>query len=102
AYFLLGAYYTTRPLAVAAISERVAEHQRGMAYALVDTLAGLAALSGTVLAGLLYARDADWPFLAGIGGVIAVTLIGGLLLRGESSRSRRAAATVAPLEPTGL
>jgi len=91
AYFLLGAYYTTRPLAVAVISERVAEHQRGMAYALVDTLAGLAALGGTNLAGVLYARDAGWPFLAGIGGVIGVILIGTLLLSAEARRSQAAA-----------
>lgn len=100
AYFMLGAYYTTRPLAVAAISERVAEHQRGMAYALVDTLAGLAAVSGTSIAGLLYTRDPGWPFAAGIGGVIAVVVVGGLLLRGEASRQGRAAHAV-PLEPTG-
>jgi len=93
AYFLLGAYYTTRPLAVAAISERVAEHQRGMAYALVDTLAGLATLAGTNLAGLLYSRDAGWPFWAGIGGAIAVMLIGGLLLRVEANGRRLVAQT---------
>jgi len=101
AYFMLGAYYTTRPLAVAVISERVAEHQRGLAYALVDTLAGLATLTGTSLAGVLYARDPGGPFVIGIGGVIAVTLIGGLLLRGEASRQQRAA-RAAPLEPTGM
>lgn len=101
AYFMLGAYYTTRPLAVAAISERVAEHQRGMAYALVDTLAGLATLSGTSLAGVLYAHDPGWPFAAGIGGVIAVIAIGGLLLRGEAIRNQRAAQAV-PLGPTGM
>jgi predicted MFS family arabinose efflux permease len=93
AYFLLGAYYTTRPLAVAAISERVAEHQRGMAYALVDTLAGLATLAGTNLAGLLYSRDAGGPFWAGIVGAIAVMLIGGLLLRVEANGRRLVAQT---------
>ena len=101
AYFLLGAYYTTRPLAVAAISERVVEHQRGMAYALVDTLAGLATVSGTSLAGVLYARDPGWPFVAGIGGVIAVLIIGGLLLRDEATRHQRAA-QAAPIGPTGM
>lgn len=101
AYFMLGAYYTTRPLAVAAISERVAEHQRGLAYALVDTLAGLATVTGTSLAGLLYTRAAGWPFVAGIGGVIAVIVIGGLLLRGDASRHQRAARAT-PLEPTGM
>ena len=101
AYFMLGAYYTTRPLAVAAISERVAEHQRGLAYALVDTLAGLATVTGTSLAGLLYTRDPGWPFVAGIGSVIAVIVIGGLLLRGDASRHQRAARAT-PLEPTGM
>lgn len=91
AYFMLGAYYTTRPLAVAVISERVSEHQRGLAYALVDTLAGLATLAGTNLAGALYGRDPGGPFVAGIVGAVAVTLIGGLLLRGEASRQPVAA-----------
>ncbi len=101
AYFLLGAYYTTRPLAVAVISERVAEHQRGMAYALVDTLAGLAALGGTNLAGLLYTRGPEWPFVAGIGGVLTVTLLGAALLRVEATRNRRRVPAYTSIEPTG-
>jgi MFS family permease len=81
AYFMLGAYYTTRPLATAVISTRVAEHQHGMAYALVDTLAGLATVVGTNLAGVLYAQNPDWPFWAGIAGILAVSVMAALLLR---------------------
>lgn len=81
AYFLLGAYYTTRPFAVSVISHYVQEHQRGMAYALVDTLAGLATVLGTNLAGTLYAQDPAWPFQAGIAGLVAVVVAGFILLR---------------------
>jgi len=86
AYFLLGAYYTTRPFAVSVISHYVQEHQRGMAYALVDTLAGLATVLGTNLAGVLYAQDTAWPFQAGIGGLIAVVVAGFVLLRSPAHR----------------
>ncbi len=75
AYFLLGAYNAARPLAVSVISERVAEHQRGVAYALVDTLAGLAYLVGNVAAGALYGGDAAWPFWAGMAGIAAALLL---------------------------
>jgi MFS family permease len=80
AAFLLGAYYTTRPLAVSVISAHVAEHQRGMAYAMVDTLAGLATVIGTNLSGVLYGVNPDWPFIAGIVAIAAVAALGALWL----------------------
>ena len=86
AYFLLGAYYTTRPFAVSVISHYVQEHQRGMAYALVDTLAGLATVLGTNLAGTIYAQDPAWPFWVGIGGLAAVGAAGFVLLRSPAHR----------------
>lgn len=80
-YFLVGAYNTARPMAVSIISERVNEHQRGMAYALLDTLAGLASVVGSNLAGILYGYSPNWPFEAAIGGIIAVIIGGGLVQR---------------------
>jgi len=52
-----------------------------MAYALVDTLAGLATVLGTNLAGTLYAQDPAWPFQAGIAGLVVVVVAGFILLR---------------------
>lgn len=103
ATFLLGAYYTTRPLAVSVISGMVSEHQRGMAYALVDTLAGLATVIGTNVAGTLYSQDAGWPFMAGIGGVVGVCVLGALLIRQpgrQADRNIDPAAAYRGIEPT--
>jgi MFS family permease len=85
AVFLLGAYYTTRPLASSVISHLVPDHQRGMAFGLVETLAGLATLIGANAAGVLYAQNADWPFVAGIVGIGAVVLLSVILLRRPAS-----------------
>lgn len=82
AVFLLGAHYAARPLATAVIAQYVPDHQRGLAFALVDTLAGLATIIGTNAAGVLYERDPGAPFVAGIVSVVVVTLLGVLLLRG--------------------
>jgi MFS family permease len=87
AYFMLGAYNTTRPLAVSLISERVGEHQRGMAYALIDTLAGLAALVGMNLAGGLYAENPDRPFIVAIIGIIGVGALMAILLPARNVKS---------------
>jgi MFS family permease len=101
AYFLLGAYYTTRPLAASVIGARVDEHQRGVAYALVDTLAGLATLIGTNLAGRLYEHNPHWPFMAGLGGIVGVVVLGVLLLRPSPDRNRDAASAYSVVEPGG-
>jgi predicted MFS family arabinose efflux permease len=74
AVFLVGAHYTTRPLAVSVISRYVAEHQRGMAYALVDTLAGLAILNSTTLAGTLYDQTRGGPFIVGIALIVGISI----------------------------
>lgn len=81
AVFMLGAYYTMRPLASSVISHLVPDYQRGMAFGLVETLAGLATLIGTTAAGVLYARNADWPFVVGIAGIAVVVLLSVILLR---------------------
>ena len=81
AMFLLGAHYTTRPFAASVVSERVSEHHHGMAYALVEMLAGLATVVGTNAAGVLYGGNPTWPFWAGIGGVLLAVMLGALLLQ---------------------
>ncbi|MCD4686984.1 MAG: MFS transporter [Anaerolineae bacterium] len=81
AVFLLGAHYAARPLATAVIAPLVPEHQRGLAFALVDTLAGLATIIGTNAAGVLYTGNPGWPFVAGIVGIVTITVIGVWLLR---------------------
>jgi len=75
AVFLLGAHYTARPLAASVIGERTPAHQHGIAYALVDTAAGLATLVGTNLAGSLYTADPDGPFVAGMVGIAVLTAL---------------------------
>ena len=86
AFFLLGAYNTARPLAVGVVSNRVAEHQRGVAYALLDTLAGLAIIVGTNTGGRLYATDPDWPLLAGAISLPVIMVIGVAMLRRNAIR----------------
>ncbi len=102
ATFMLGAYYTTRPLAVSVISGMVAEHQRGMAYALVDMLAGLATVIGTNLAGTLYGSNAEWPFMTGIAGIAGVMGLGVLLVvRRVALRNTDPASAYSSIEPAG-
>ncbi len=86
AVFLLGAHYAARPLSTAVIARYVAEHQRGMAFALVDTLAGLATIIAANAAGVLYARDPGMPFYAGIVLVGLVTVSGFAAMRRNTSR----------------
>lgn len=86
AVFMLGAYYTTRPFATSVISNYVDEHQRGVAFALVDTLAGLGTVIGTNAAGALYSGNPRWPFAAGIAGIVIMVLPGILLLRAPARR----------------
>jgi MFS family permease len=99
AYFLLGAYNAARPLAVSIISERVPEHLRGTAYALVDTLAGLAYLLGNVAAGALYGIDPRWPFWAGIAGIVVSFLFARLIPRLSPERNPEAHAAYISVEP---
>lgn len=75
AVFLLGAHYTARPLAASVMGVRVPPHQHGIAYALVDTVAGLATLVGTNLAGGLYAADPAGPFVVGMAGIAGLTIL---------------------------
>jgi MFS family permease len=101
ACFMLGAYNTARALAVSVISERIPDHQRGMAYALLDTLAGLAILVGTGLAGILYSGNMRWPFVAGIAGIGAVMALGAILLRSSAQRNPDTAAAYTSAEQAG-
>ncbi len=87
AVFLLGAHYAARPLATAVIAQYVPDQQRGLAFGLVDTLAGLATIIGTNAAGVLYESDPGSPFMAGIVCVIAVTALGSMLLRAVLRRN---------------
>ncbi len=89
--FLLGAHYAARPLASAIISPLVEEHQRGMAFALVEMLVGLAATGGPTAAGFLYARDPHNPFVVGALGVALTLMLGVPVLRGEHRANRNAA-----------
>jgi MFS family permease len=80
AVFLLGAYYATRPIATSVISTYVPHHQHGVAFALVDTLAGLATLIGPNVAGALYEVNPGWPFGAGMIAIGVVVLLGVVLI----------------------
>ncbi len=99
--FLLGAYYTARPMATSVISARVAEHQRGMAYALIDTLAGLATVIGTNAAGRLYTDGPDGPFVAGMVAIGIVLAVGAVRAYGVPRRNREAAAAYSSVEQVG-
>ncbi len=99
AYFMLGAYNAARPLAVSIISERVPEHLRGTAYALVDTLAGLAYLLGNVAAGALYGIDPRWPFWTGIAGIAVAILFARLIPRQPHERNPDPVSAYTSAEP---
>lgn len=100
-YFMLGAYYTTRPLATSVISRYVDEHRRGMGYALVDTLAGLATVIGTNVAGVLYAQDPEWPFVAGMVLITVVVALGVTVLRRPVHRNAAPDPAYTQVEVTG-
>ena len=100
AVFMLGAYYTTRPLASSVISLLVPAHQRGMAFALVETLSGLASLIGANVAGVLYAQNADLPFVVGIVGIAAVVVLSVSVLRRPGSDLTRDQGE--PTEPSDI
>lgn len=89
AVFLLGAHYTARPLAASVMGERVPAHQHGIAYALVDTVAGLATLVGTNLAGGLYAADPARPFIAGMAGIAGLMAVSAVIRRRPGTVARR-------------
>jgi MFS family permease len=101
AVFLLGAYYATRPLATSVISTYVPHHQHGVAFALVDTLAGLATLIGTNVAGALYEVDPGWPFGAGMIGISVVAGLGVLLVWLPARRRASVPAGYAQVEQGG-
>ncbi len=101
AVFLLGAHYATRPLATSVISVVVPHHQHGVAFALVDTLAGLAALIGTNLAGTLYEFNPAWPFGAGSIGIGVVAALGVLLVFLPARRRVSVPAAYTQIEQTG-
>ncbi len=98
--FLLGAHYTTRPLANSVISAYVSEHQRGMAYGLVDTLAGLATVIGTNAAGSLYDYNPQGPFITAMIGIIVVAALGVWLIA-PGHRNAHVPAAYSVVEPTG-
>jgi predicted MFS family arabinose efflux permease len=89
AYFGFGAFNVARSMIVSILSERVAEHQRGTAYAMADTLAGLAAVLGSNLAGRLYAAKPELPYMTAITGIGAVLFISLILLRVPHKRQSR-------------
>jgi predicted MFS family arabinose efflux permease len=89
AYFGFGAFNVARSMIVSILSERVAEHQRGTAYAMADTLAGLAAVLGSNLAGRLYATKPELPYLTAITGIGTVLFISLILLRMPHKRQNR-------------
>ncbi len=99
--FFLGAHYTARPMAVSVVSARVAEHQRGMAYALIDTLAGLATIIGTNTAGLLYRDGPDRPFVAGMVAIAVVLAVGGLRVLWQPRRNAEPAAAYSRIKQMG-
>ncbi|NOY97978.1 MAG: MFS transporter [Chloroflexi bacterium] len=57
AYFLLGGYRATRPLAIAQVRTLVHKSQMGLAYGLSETVNSLPAVLAPPLAGYLYTSD---------------------------------------------
>jgi predicted MFS family arabinose efflux permease len=98
--FLLGAHYTTRPLANSVIGAYVPDHQRGMAYGMVDTLAGLATVIGTNVAGMLYDVNPQGPFIIAMIGISVVAALGLWLMR-PAHRNARAPAAYSAVETMG-
>lgn len=66
AFFLMGGFEALRPLATGIIAPRVDPAQRGVTFAMIDTLHGVGTFVAPGMAGLLYAGGADWPLIAAL------------------------------------
>lgn len=76
AYFLRGAFSSSRSLAAAQVGRVVNAPEMGMAFGLMDTLTAFALMIAPATAGVLYALDAARPFqvsLVGIGLAVLLT-----------------------------
>ncbi len=74
AYFILGGFRATRPMAAAQARELVHESQMGLAYGMNETVGALALTLAPFLAGVLYDRAPDLVYPVSLG-AIGVALI---------------------------
>lgn len=63
AYFLRASYGLARTIANVLAGRVVAPHQHGLAFGLVETIVSLSYVGVSYLAGQLYTRNPEWPFL---------------------------------------
>ncbi len=73
-YFLLGAYLTVRTLSLDIVSACTPPELRGTSFGLLETLFGIGAFLGPLMAGVLYAGSPRAPFLVGL--VALMVLLG--------------------------
>jgi MFS family permease len=78
AYFILGGFRATRPMAAAQARELVHESQMGLAFGMNETVGAIALTLAPLLAGVLYDRAPDLVYpvsLGAIGVAFVLTLI---------------------------
>jgi MFS family permease len=66
-YFLLGGYRTARFLAIAQVRDLVSEANMGLAYGIIEAVAGVTTILAPLLAGLLYTDDPVRVYTVSIG-----------------------------------
>jgi predicted MFS family arabinose efflux permease len=72
AYFLAGGFRAFRSLISAHVESLVHRSNMGLAYGAVETTIGLVMLGAPPIAGLLYDRLLELPFIVGLGILVAI------------------------------
>jgi predicted MFS family arabinose efflux permease len=80
AYFLLGGFRATRALASAQVRSLVKPGEMGLAYALVETISGVATILAPILAGRLYSLNPEWMYSIGAGLILLGILASAFML----------------------
>jgi predicted MFS family arabinose efflux permease len=74
-YFLLGGFRLSRNMLTASIRQYAGDHELGLAFGMLETVAGLAVLTAPILAGVLYKNAPKVMYYIGLLGVFFVLLL---------------------------
>jgi MFS family permease len=77
-YFMLGVIMTVRTLSLGIVNAYTPLAQRGTAYGMIETVYGVSLFLGPWVAGLLYSRSPDLPFV--LAAVLLILLLGVLFV----------------------
>ena len=86
-YFLFGGWRAIRPIATSLLSETARTDQQNYAFAAVELLESMGGIAAPLLAGILYAREAELPVTAAIVLTI-ITMIATLWVATHRNTSR--------------